>query len=691
MAKEITVKVATNVDDSQVQRVEDKINEINRKKLQLNVDAKQEALAETEHRIKSLKTFIETANTSNVNFHIDDTEILKAKDELEQLESKIPKLQFDVEDAEIKQAKYELDQIDDTPVKVEMNVDDTAVQTAMSNIQDGINQTKQGLNELGQGFGTILEAAGKQETNRAFLQNTLKNGELVDKKLKDINQTVADLPGDDSILQGLLSQAVAKDASLTTKELGDMGTAAADYFAAMENFGKSSSEAFQDMNNYILTGNTAEIERSPILANHIDKLKEGTSIQERSVLLQKALNAEGWGGMSKVDTYNNALETFNGMIERGKYNLGGLFLEATKGGMDAVMGLDELTGGLASAGLAFGTEFGPGLFSTSQGLISMGSGLSTMGKEFGGVMPMISNFAGQIPVIGGALTSLSLGPIALIIAAIVALGVAIFEVGKYFGWWSDVGGMFDAIKTGVLSLWEAFTSNEYVIQVIDLIKQGLTDAWNALSGFVNFIMSNLTGASGEFDILSWAINTLQTTLNTVGPVVVWFISTMISNFRTAYGIGRVVFSGLSIIVSTAFSIINAIVGAGRGVWSGIIGVWNQAKSIMSGFGGAVSSGLSVAGAAWNSFKSTVMGVVQPILDKIEALQDAASSVGDFIFGGGSGGVESYSSTGYGGAGGNIFNITINGNIDSDARINQLKEDFARIVDGEVKENEMVIG
>lgn len=454
------------------------------------------------------------------------------------------------------------------------------------------------------------------------------------------------------------------------------------------------------------------------LRKYDSQFKElGFNVDQASVIIAGATKKFG-GGRAALTGLNDALKESNGDTRALEQALGlqagsldnaseltGEYEGQLQSLADEEMEHKTITERLTNAWNKLAFQFGDvfsalgsagGVFS---GVIGFGNQLNGTLNLLGykGLTPLISQLTGgaglgsALSGVGSTLISLATGPVGIIIAALIALGIAVYEVGKYFGWWSDVGGMFDAIKTGVLSLWEAFTSNEYVVQVIDLIKQGLTDAWNALTGFVNFIMSSLTGASGEFDILSWAINTLQTTLNTVGPVVIWFISTMINNFRTAYAIAQVVFTGISTVVSTVFSIINAIVGAGRGVWNGIISVWDQAKSIMSGFGGAVSSGLSVAGAAWNSFKSTVMDVVQPILDKIKALQDAASAVGDFIFGGGAGGVESYSPTGYGGAGGTVFNITINGNIDSDARINQLKEDFARIVDGEVQENEVVVG
>ena len=590
--------------------------------------------------------------TITVVTEVEDGKVKDLDALIDSIKNEVAQVDVNVEDGEIDSAKQKEEDLNGT-AEVEVKVDDTAVQTAMSNIQSGLNDVKAGFGEVAQGMGDVLDSAGRMEQTETFLTMNL-GADQAKKKLDEIRSVTDQLPGDDVALQSLLSQSALKDTKLGVKEFEDLGGAAADYMAAMQNFGKSSTETQQDLMNYILQGNTAEIERSPVLQAHVDKLKEGTTIQERSKLLSEALNDEGWKGISSQDTYNNKLQTFNDLIERGKMNFGGMFLDGTKGIMGFIGDIDEATGGVVGMGAALATEFGPGLFQGAQGLISMGSGLSTMGKEFGGVMPMLSSFAGEIPLVGGALSSLSLGPVALVIGALVALGVAIYEVGKAFGWWKDVGGMFDAIKTGVFALWDAFMSNPYVIQAIDLIKQGLTDAWNAIVGFGQAVMSALGGAGGQFDILSWAINGLQMVLNAVGPVVIMAIQGMIQHFRNIYTVAQIVWPYVAQIINGAIGVIRGIISGAMGIWTGLQGAWHGLQSTASAVFGAINGVVSAAGGAWQSFKSTVMGVIQPIIDKIHELKSVADGIGDFIGGlvGGGGGIEtptvntSYGSGGY---------------------------------------------
>ena len=575
--------------------------------------------------------------TITVVANVEDGEVQNLDQLIEDLKSKAVGVDVEVEDGEVQAAGAEIDDLNQT-AEVDIEVDDTAVQTSMANIQSGLNDVKAGFGEVAQGMGEVLSSAGRMEQTETFLSMNLGADEAK-KKLQEIRSVTDELPGDDVALQNLLSQSALKDTKLGVQEFKNLGGAAADYMAAMQNFGKSSTETQQDLMNYILQGNTAEIERSPVLQAHIDKLKEGADIQERSKLLAEALNEEGWSGISQQDTYNNKLQTFSDLIERGKMNFGGLFLDATKGAMGFIGDIDQATGGVLGMGVALASEFGPGLFQGTQGLISMGSGLSTMAKQYGGIIPMIGSFGSTISGAGSSLLALATGPVGIAIAAIIALAVAIYEIGKAFGWWSDLGTMFEAISAGATAMWNAFMSNEYVIQIIDLIKQGLTDAWNAIVGFGQAIMSALTGAGGEFDILSWAINGLQTVLNAVGPVVVMIIQLMIERFRQIYQAAVIIWPYIAAAVSGAIGVIRGVISGAMAIWSGLQSAWRTLQSVASSVFGAINGIVSGAGGVWNSFKSTVQGAIDGIMSKINDLKSAAEGVANLIPGLGGGGIE----------------------------------------------------
>ena len=575
--------------------------------------------------------------TINVVANVEDGEVQGLEQLIENIKNETAVVDVNVEDGEVLSTDAEIENLNQT-AQVDIEVNDSAVQGAMQNINDGINQAKQGIGEIAAGMGEALEASGRMENTETFLSMNI-GADKAKAKLDEIRSVTDKLPGDDVTLQNLLSQATVKDMSMGADAMTLMGGAAADYMAAMQNFGKNATETQQDLMNYILAGNTAEVERSPILQSHIDKLKEGTTVQERAKLLQEALNEEGWKGISQQDTYNNKLQQFDDMMTRGQMNLGNLFNEGAKGAMSFLMGLDDATGGLAGMGIAMATQFGPGLFSATQGIVTMVPGIQQLIKGMGGLGGIIPTITGAISGAGSSLMAFATGPIGIAIAAIALLAIGIYEAGKAFGWWSDVGSMLDAMKAGVMELWNAFMSNPYVIQAIDLIKQGLTDAWNAIVGFGQAIMGAFAGAGGQFDILGFMVQNLGMILNAVMPIVILVIQGIITYFRNLYTVAVTVWPMISGAISSAIGIIRGIISGAMSIWSGLQSAWRGLQSTASSVFGAINGIVSGAGSAWHSFSSTVMSAIQPIIDQINNLKNAASGVGDLLGSIGFGGID----------------------------------------------------
>lgn len=93
-------------------------------------------------------------------------------------------------------------------------------------------------------------------------------------------------------------------------------------------------------------------------------------------------------------------------------------------------------------------------------------------------------------------------PLLAIVGVIALVVYAVYELGKSFGWWTDVSSMIDAIKAGIMRLWDAFINHPDVQTLI----QGLTDIWNALSGAVAAVGGAVMeffniNTGGNFDIV----------------------------------------------------------------------------------------------------------------------------------------------------------------------------------------------
>lgn len=98
-------------------------------------------------------------------------------------------------------------------------------------------------------------------------------------------------------------------------------------------------------------------------------------------------------------------------------------------------------------------------------------------------------------------------------AAIVAL---IYEIGKAFGWWTDVSTMLDAIWAGIQRLWSAFINHPDVQGFLS----ALTTAWNwlvpAVTGVVNAVLMFFgVTSSSNFDFVRSCINAIGSAWNTL--------------------------------------------------------------------------------------------------------------------------------------------------------------------------------
>ena len=521
---------------------------------------------------------------------VDDKQVKELEDLLNSLADKVVGFEVAVEDGGLDSAKEKEDELN-TTAEVDIEVNDAGIQVAMQNIKDGFSSIKQGASEVGTVLNEALASAGKQETNKAFLEQALGDPKTAEKKMQDINGIVQNLPGDDSVMQGLLGQAVAKDASLTTKELPEMGGAASDYFAAMKNYGKSSSEAFQDMNNYLMTGNTAEIERSPILANHIDKLKEGTTIQERSALLQEALNEEHWGGISAQDTYNNKLETFNGMLERGQYTLGGMFQEGAKGAMDFALQLDEDTHGLVGMGLA-AASFASPLTDMVMGMGQMATGMKAI-KDIGIVSYLKNlNIVSKLSAISQGILSAATSAYGVVVGVLTG-EMTLAESATMA--WNAVMAMIPIILV-VIALIALAAALIWAYQNVGWFRDMVNNAWASIVMFGQQLYSFISGA-------------LQGLVNAITAVGAWLVGRVQASFAAIWSI-----------ISAAMNLWNQATAKARAIATAIGNAFSGVRgTIQSAFNGVTNAITAPFQSAYNTLK--------PIIDNIKAAWDMLTSIG----------------------------------------------------------------
>ena len=129
-------------------------------------------------------------------------------------------------------------------------------------------------------------------------------------------------------------------------------------------------------------------------------------------------------------------------------------------------------------------------------------------------------------------------PLLPFVAVGAALALVVYEIGKAFGWWSDVSSMIDAIWAGVQRLWSAFINHPDVQGFI----KGISDAWKAMQpllfGVINLVLSffKVSGRK-DFDIVRTLINAISTAWRAMtAPIrlVISVIQAVWKAFQTMY-------------------------------------------------------------------------------------------------------------------------------------------------------------
>ena len=152
-------------------------------------------------------------------------------------------------------------------------------------------------------------------------------------------------------------------------------------------------------------------------------------------------------------------------------------------------------------------------------------------------------------------------PFIAIGAAIVAL---IYEIGKAFGWWTDVGSMIDSIWAGIQRLWSAFINHPDVQGFLS----ALTAAWNwlvpAVTGVVNAVLRFFgVTSSSNFDF----VRTLINALGVAWQALTFPIRTVITVIRLLWTTMKTVYNNIKTTVNNIKKLFSNLPAAIRGAIS----------------------------------------------------------------------------------------------------------------------------
>lgn len=246
--------------------------------------------------------------------------------------------------------------------------------------------------------------------------------------------------------------------------------------------------------------------------------------------------------------------------------------------------------------------------------VAIGLVVSYIGGLAGVVGGLVGIFVPVVTVIAG----ISL-PLIAIVATIGLVIAAIYEVGKAFGWWTDVGSMLDAIKNNIGRLWDAFIHHPDVQATIHDIGA----AWKWLNDSLKPVVDWLRGIWDQMfpESAKGKVDGTRIIIDSIGGAF--------KSISTPIRLAIMVLQG-------AWSVLSALVGAAVGIGQG---VYNALKPIVCillgcspGIVPALGKVLEIFGTVWNAIVSLLSGIIPSVLTAIQPVLDILTLIGEFLLG-----------------------------------------------------------
>lgn len=192
------------------------------------------------------------------------------------------------------------------------------------------------------------------------------------------------------------------------------------------------------------------------------------------------------------------------------------------------------------------------------GFILLAGGLAVAAAAEGGLMALMPGFITSLYAAASGFMAITVAgaPLWAIVAAVAAVALAVYELGIYFGWWSDVSSMLEAIADGARRLWEAFINSPQVQGAIQMVQSALQQLWTFIQPMVSWIQAQWTNLFGEAgsnpDIIAGIINAFSA----LGSIASQVFSVLQQGFQAVSYVLSPIWNGLMTIVGI-FSQLNA--------------------------------------------------------------------------------------------------------------------------------------
>ena len=420
---------------------------------------------------------------------------------------------------------------------------------------------------------TTRASLNARSSMQAFASRLNMSGAEVDKFQQSLDQMQSVYKKIDMDVVGQQATDMAFRLGLPKQSLSELTETTAIFTDAMQRNGRSAEDSMLAMSD-AMDGQFVRLKEIGI--GQEDLMKNGWSgdINDKTSLLSamnKALKEQHYDDLAKsVDTLDDAWQvlsiTLSNLLEQVIVPLTpaivGIITAITDGAkfiMDAFSNMPDWAKiglGVGAVGLALGLLAGAAAAAETSILGLVASAMP------GFIVSLYEAAAGFMAI------SVAGAPLWLIIAAIAAIAVAVFEVGKAFGWWKDIGTMIEAISAGVNRLWSAFINNPNVQIAITMISGALSTLWSWIVQAGQGIMEFFGIATGgEFDIVRAIIDSVGAAWN----ALVGIIGVATSAFTAVY-------NTISWVFNTIWSIVGPIIMQIVGLVSSLIGAFDRFRN-----------------------------------------------------------------------------------------------------------------
>lgn len=304
---------------------------------------------------------------------------------------------------------------------------------------------------------------------------------------------------------------------------------------------------------------------------------------------------------------------FEGMVNAG--NVGRALFAIARGSKAAYFGLKFMAEGSTLARIALG-------------------GLNIFSKVGGWIGPAVT-----------AIISF-LGPVGLVIAAIVAIGAAFVVLWNksegfrnfFIGLWNGIVSVASNAWQGIQNAWNGLV--EWFTNLWNGIKETASNAWNGFVEFLTPIVETIKGLwtgfsefmstiwNGIVEVATTVWNTLQPVIETVWTAIQQFITSAIEVIQNVITTGmqivqevwNAVWTVFTTIVQTVWTVISTIISTVLNVIAGIISV--ATALIQGNWSAAWEAVKGIAQTVWTGIQTIITTVINAISNIISTVLSA---------------------------------------------------------------------